>query len=159
MRLSVSRGQAVRRNVVPSNHKEQDKSGCEVNPLWLNTLQHQYTIRTLWVALIGWGNSTVCLRCVISFSVCFTLCLLSFFCLSLSYMLSFSAFRAEGTSEGSGWLSLLEADGRPKARRPQFHEAWFEHARIMSRGMPMDDGWVVCLRECFCVSEHLGEAG
>lgn len=71
---------------------------------------------------------------------------------SLSLTPSFSLlFRVEGTSEGSGWLSLLEADGRPKARRPQFHEAWFEHARTMSRGMPMDDGYMVCVDMCVCV--------
>lgn len=102
----------------------------------------------------------VCLRCAlilllisISFSVCLAHSyLLSFFCLSLSLSLAhsffLSAFSVKGTSEGSGWLSLLEADGRPKARRPQFHEAWFEHARIMSRGMPMDDG---CVFVCICV--------
>lgn len=54
-------------------------------------------------------------------------------------------FRVKGTSEGSGWLSLLEADGRPKARGPPFHEAWFEHARTMSGGIPMDDGCMVCV--------------
>lgn len=63
-----------------------------------------------------------------------------------------SALRARGELQrGSGWLSLLEADGRPKARRPQFHEAWFEHARIMSRGIPMDDGCLVCASLCLCV--------
>lgn len=62
-----------------------------------------------------------------------------------------SALRAQGELQrGSGWLSLLEADGRPKARRPQFHEAWFEHARIMSRGIPMDDGCLVCATVCLC---------
>lgn len=65
---------------------------------------------------------------------------------SFSVSLAHSFFLwVEGTSEGSGWLSLLEADGRPKARGPQFHEAWFEHARTMSRGMPMDDGYMVCV--------------
>lgn len=63
------------------------------------------------------------------------------------------------TSEGSGWLSLLEADGRPKARRPQLYEAWFEHARAMSRGIPMDDGCMAGLSQCVCVClcERLGE--
>lgn len=95
-----------------------------------------------------------CSPCFCSFLPVFLLALvffLHFFCLSPSLFLSllltlsFSLpFRVEGTSERSGWLSLLEADGRPKARRPQFHEAWFEHARTMSRGMPMDDGYTVC---------------
>lgn len=80
--------------------------------------------------------------------------------LSLSLTLSFSLlFGVEGTSEGSGWLSLLEADGRPKARRPQFHEAWFEHARTMSRGMPMDDGYMVCASVCMSLRENLGGDG
>lgn len=64
------------------------------------------------------------------------------------------------TSEGSGWLSLLEADGRPKARRPQLYEAWFEHARAMSRGIPMDDGCMAglsqCVCLCVCVCERFG---
>lgn len=68
-----------------------------------------------------------------------------------------SALRAWGELQrGSGWLSLLEADGRPKARRPQFHEAWFEHARIMSRGIPMDDGCLVCASLCLCVFVCVG---
>lgn len=116
----------------------------------------------------------VCLRCAlillisISFSVYLAhFYLLSFFVppppslsLSLSLTLSFSLlFGVEGTSEGSGWLSLLEADGRPKARRPQFHEAWFEHARTMSRGMPMDDGYMVCASVCMSLRENLGGDG
>lgn len=87
-----------------------------------------------------------------SFLLALVFCLSLWLSLSLSLTLSFSQlFRVEGTSEGSGWLSLLEADGRPKARRPQFHEAWFEHARTMSRGMPMDDGYMVCVWVCVCV--------
>lgn len=78
---------------------------------------------------------------------------------SLALSFALSASRAEGTSEGSGWLSLLEADGRPKARRPRFHEACLEHARIMSRGMPMDDGCLVRARVCLCVSERFCGAG
>lgn len=91
--------------------------------------------------------------CNFSFSLFpwFLLALISF---HLSLFLSLSASRAEGTSEGSGWLSLLEADGRPKARRPRLHEACFEHAKIMSRGMTMDDGCSVQARACLCVSEH-----
>lgn len=81
-----------------------------------------------------------------SFLLALIFCLSPSLSLSLLLTLSFSLrFRVEGTSEGSGWLSLLEADGRPKARGPQFHEAWFEHARTMSRGMPMDDGYMVCV--------------
>lgn len=110
----------------------------------------------------------ICLRCALIpllfflflflFSVClahFYLLSFFFFCLSLSLFCLLSAFGAQGTSEGSGWLSLLEADGRPKARRPQFHEAWFEHARIMSRGIPMDDGCLVCASVCLCAGKRL----
>lgn len=93
-----------------------------------------------------WGNSLTrlilsCSRFSIypSLALCVSLCAL---CLS----------EWKETSEGSGWLSLLEADGRPKARRPQFHEAWFEHARTMSRGMPVDDGCIVCV--CMYVCER-----
>lgn len=104
----------------------------------------------------------ICLRCALIlllffFSRSFLLALVFFLSLTLSLSLSclLSAFGAQGTSEGSGWLSLLEADGRPKARRPQFHEAWFEHARIMSRGIPMDDGCLVCASVCLCAGKRL----
>lgn len=72
----------------------------------------------------------------------FKMCNFSFsrFISSLPLPFTLSASRAESTSEGSGWLSLLEADGRPKARRPRLGEVRFEHARIMSRGMTVDDG-------------------
>lgn len=101
---------------------------------------------------MGWDTFKMC---NFSFSLfpSFLLALVSFH-LSLFLSLSLSASRAEGTSEGSGWLSLLEADGRPKARRPRLHEACFEHARIMSRGMTMDDGCSVRARAWLCLSEH-----
>lgn len=120
-----------------------------MDPLWINTPQHLHQ-----GGLTGGSNGLIVCLDVLSFLIflfLFLSALLSFLfhpSLSPSPFLtrSFSLlFRVEGTSEGSGWLSLLEADGRPKARRPKFHEAWFEHARTMSRGMPMDDGCMECV--------------
>lgn len=143
-----------------------------MDPLWIKVPQYHFTISTLRVALLwqGWSNRwansrfEMCSHSLISMSsslifICSHFLFYIYPSLSLSLSLCSLLLRVEGTSEGSGWLSLLEADGRPKARRPQFHEAWFEHARTMSRGMPVDDGYIVCVSVCMYVSEHLGEDG